>query len=500
MLVSTEEKLINLKRNINFINTFELFENLMNKVENEGDIFQIINIMTDFIVKNKIHLNSEEFNNLAISIDGFINHCNNYEFSNIKMRELYQDIQIQFKNLHTYLINKVKTTVYLFSSDHLNLSKRILNKEYLNFEKLGTNINDSVMGTVRNEITLLIIDKKYYDEFYNEIQNRGFDKVIIYEDIITELYTAAINQYYRNYDYNFLNNTLKVCKEDKDINTLIVGLSYSLFGVEVDLLKEKSINLSLASQDIYYSLKIIEDVINENKSVKNCIIGTAYYSFHFDLSRGSEAYRITDVYYPLFKDTHYYQIPYEQNNDDKQNSFENFVSDEIKTIFDVNGLEKEMMDIYYSKVGLSYFNSDKSRKSGSLIGNTSLGDLSEQQKIALGTDRAISHNKVLKYEETLKENVQIFAQTFKFLNENGVKPIIVVFPTTSYYKENLSPKYKEIFYDKMKYLKENFEFEIIDLFDSNIFNENDCLDLDHLDKEGAIKVTNILNERLFKNK
>ncbi|WP_415782874.1 hypothetical protein, partial [Bacillus manliponensis] len=294
---------------------------------------------------------------------------------------------------------------------------------------------------------------------------------------------------------NYLKNIMEYTKKSVDIDTLIVGLSYSLFGIEAAKLRKQAVNLSLASQDMYYSFKILKELIDKNKSIKNCIIGVAYYSFHFDLSKGSEAFRIKDVYYPLFKDRHHYEILDEQNNRE-HDSLEKFVSNESRILLDINSLESKIMDLYYKNEGLSYFNSHIVRKNASLLGDQSLLDLTVEKKIVLGKDRAQRHNKALKHKETVKENEKVFSDMLKYLNKKNIKPIIVVFPTTVYYKDHLDSAFKEEFYNKLNTFKKEHIFSVVDLFERNDFNENDCLDLDHLDLEGAIKVTNILNNHL----
>ncbi|MES5954327.1 hypothetical protein QCI42_12780 [Bacillus fungorum] len=500
-MIGKEERIKNLKRNIDYVNILNIFENLMKQIESEKEIFQFISIMMDFIIKNQAYLNSEELNNLLVAMEEFINFCNRKEDKSAKVTGLYENIVIQFTKLQNHLKNAIQVNVYFLSSDHYKISEHVVQKEYLQFIKLDPNvdlndINHVKIDVCKNEkMNIFIADTCYVEKFYHEIEELQFDSILIYENVIAELYRAAVHKYFRNYDYNYLNDMINVSKNDENIKTLITGLSYSLFGIEPALLKGNGMNLSLASQDIYYSFKIIKDIINENKSIENCVIGLAYYSFYFDLSRGSEAKRIGEVYDPLFNDGHHYEVSNRKTNI-AHHEFENYVPDVIKIIFNVNELEQKMIDNYYNEVGLNYFNRYMSRKNGSLLGNSSLKDLTEQQKVTLGTERAESHNKIIKYEETAKENTRIFEELLQFLKEHDIKPIIVIFPTTKYYREKLDSNYKKIFYNKLSHFSKEYKLEIIDLFDSDRFNESDFLDFDHLDDTGAKKVTNVLNDML----
>lgn len=59
---------------------------------------------------------------------------------------------------------------------------------------------------------------------------------------------------------------------------------------------------------------------------------------------------------------------------------------------------------------------------------------------------------------------------------------------------------KIIFYLKlMNQLRENYNnLEFLDLADSDIFNDNDFCDYEHLNKSGAVKLSNILNDYIEK--
>lgn len=68
-MIGKEERIKNLKRNIDYVNILNVFENLMKQIESEKEIFQFISIMMDFIIKNQAYLNSEELNNLLVAME-----------------------------------------------------------------------------------------------------------------------------------------------------------------------------------------------------------------------------------------------------------------------------------------------------------------------------------------------------------------------------------------------------------------------------------------------
>ena len=108
--------------------------------------------------------------------------------------------------------------------------------------------------------------------------------------------------------------------------------------------------------------------------------------------------------------------------------------------------------------------------------------------------RANQHNKIFKYKETSIEYREIFKEFFKFLGESFVEPIIIIFPTSSYYLKNIKLEYIKQFDDLIKQIKEE-NIKLIDLREPSFgFDDGDFIDADHLNKKGAIKATNYLNK------
>lgn len=77
--------------------------------------------------------------------------------------------------------------------------------------------------------------------------------VLIYEDLFEKISINVIQEYQYNYDYYYHKNALYKA-QNPNITTIITGSSYGLFGIDSSMLSHE-INLSLASQDLYYSIK-----------------------------------------------------------------------------------------------------------------------------------------------------------------------------------------------------------------------------------------------------
>lgn len=380
--------------------------------------------------------------------------------------------------------------IYLKGNNKFNCIPYILNKRHIIFKgSYNSKVPHSKEENSGDTNILIICKKNYKDDF----QSNYFEKIIDYDELMNYLFLKYRRFYYNNYDYLFLKNAIKVSKK-KDVNSIIVGLSYAMLGINEQALKIKAINLALPSQDLYYSFKISKAVIDRNKEIKNCIIGLGYYSFNFDLSlcKNSESSRIDNVYYPIFKDFHNY------NHCKKMpvKNFSEYIDNRYKSIFDTRKLENCLWNIQSANT-CSYFNSTISRRIYSTLGNISLKKLNESAKIKFSKDRAASHNKLLKYKKTYEEYKILIYTFIKYLNERNVVPVIVIFPALKYYRDELSPDFKNEFYSIINSAASRHCFKIIDLFDSKLFNEDDFMDTDHLNEKGALKVSKIINSKIF---
>ena len=173
------------------------------------------------------------------------------------------------------------------------------------------------------------------------------------------------------------------------------------------------------------------------------------------------------VYYPALGDANDYSLPEEYDG-------------------------KRPLNVF-GRLAKTYFNITRTRKDMKLI-DGELCSLDEQTLITLGRQRAETHNKLIKYKQTAAKYEKLLGEFLEMLQANQVKPIIMVFPATKYYRDYFDKGFKTVFYKSIGILSDNYSFELIDLFDSGQFDLGDYVDFDHLGLEGAKKATRILNE------
>lgn len=306
--------------------------------------------------------------------------------------------------------------------------------------------------------------------------------VIIYEDFLEKISVNIVQEFRYNYDYYYLKNALCTA-QNASITTVISGSSYGLLGIDTSLLSN-AVNLSLISQDLYYSLKGIYSIYNINKNIRNIVLCVGYYYFFSDLSKTQnpdEIQRVSKVYDPLYADIHNCSLlpPPSRNILYKSD------------IFDIQNI----LDLYTQGEYLKgYFHNERPRK----IYATKMWDdkskewnqLSIDEKEEAGKRRASLHNKIIKRENSLLENLKHFQDFLRFCDSENINLLLVVTPSTPYYFNHLLPDYKSKFYDILNEI--DGIIHLLDLAEDTAFLDEDFIDTDHLNEKGAQKLTQLI--------
>lgn len=479
-----------------YLNSKKLLESIINLLSNNkhniNTTIDIVNITADYIQYNNEYSNVEEVDQLADYIVYIIEEFNNREIKLSEVDVIIRKLENYLLNIKSKVINNREVDIYFLGRDKYNIVQNCFSKN-INIINLNNVTNKNIFSLLNNEnINVLILSEEtVYDieEFYIY-----FDEVIKYDQTMNEMFIISEKIYYSNYDYNYLIKSLEKCKS-KDIETIIVGNSYPLTGIEVDLLNSKCISLALSSQDLYYSYKLAKFAIKNNKKITRCIIGAGYYLVNHDLSKSlsdDAISRVKNVYYPILKDKHNSKEVDEIKILNLQNTIDNEI---IQYIFDLEFLNNHFKDLIYRNNN-GYFNCTFTRENNNMLRGYKLSSISEEEKIKLGEFRANQHNKLFKYTDTTKEYNIIFNQFIDMLIQSNVEPIIVVFPNTIYYSRFLDKNYKIEFYKILNKIKEKSNVKIIDFSNEDIFTFDDFIDFDHMSELGAIKITKELNRRL----
>lgn len=315
--------------------------------------------------------------------------------------------------------------------------------------------------------------------------NRWKYKCVIYEDTYKRILENLSSEYYYNYDYDYYHLKYELEKaKTKDIDTLFSGSSYGVFGIDLDSI-DRAVNLSMISQDLYYSLRGIYDVCAVNEGIKNIVLCTPYYYFFSDLSRTQnqeEISRVAKVYDPLFRDVHSCVLL----NPKLDILFKS-------EIFDIPLL---METVVQQECAKGYFSNNRKRKDCETRcwsdKKRSWSDLDEEEKAEAGRVRASYHMEGCKYINSFYENKIYFEDFVDFTAERGINLLLVVPPHSRYYAENITKDCKAAFFDVIN----GKDCHLLDLSEDPRFDEEDYNDADHLNDTGATKMTRIIMDRI----
>lgn len=298
----------------------------------------------------------------------------------------------------------------------------------------------------------IVIASMFFLEINKQLISLGIDK-----KKIVQFYKYGVNEI--EHLFNDINQ--------RNIKIIATGLSYMYNALDTKLSREVTIKLAAPSQDLYHDYNIIKHILNMNiYKIEYVIIGLAYYSFHWDISKSSMNYICTKYMRILNYIT---ETKNKEENIEEYNYF-------------LRQSDKLFIEDYNDIVVTQRFNDSW---------NKTLDEESEK----LGEYQAQIHNKK-GYEQTVKENIIIIKEYLSLLKNYKIKPILIVCPVSEYYYKHFPKRLKDEFNDIINDISKEYDFQIFDYFYSNKFNDNDFADPSHLNRNGARKFTRMLNENI----
>ena len=313
------------------------------------------------------------------------------------------------------------------------------------------------------------------------------------KEYFNELTNIAIKYVMHNYDYNYL-AAMHEKNRTVGTKTIIAGSSHAMNGIVESGIEGGVINFSISSQDLYFDFRHIKKAVEEGRQkIEICIINIGYYMMYWDLSYSKVmSYLVPAVYYPLFKDSHHYQIAEEFDMlKDIEYDREMFADMWIREFVDhwAKGVFMEMSS-YYGE-GLI------TREDSNILGveKVNWNALSDAEKRDVAIERTNDHNSLNTYEHTRRENVILVGEMVEYLIQHDIMPAFVIFPFTKYYNAYIDKEYRM---DIEKILQDlPYPVEFLDMNDyQEMFDDSDYLDSDHLNLQGALKATSLLNDFL----
>ena len=244
--------------NLQFLNTKK--EEIQTLNENN---LCVINELANFISSNTHYENLNTFISLADIIVEFIEKFNSNEINSDELKKYSYNLKIILENLQLELKKLLMINFYFYGEDNLGIIENNLIK--YNIKKIyDENELKSFQLKEKNETDYNIL---VFNKDITHIDTRYFDETIDYSKVGNSLKNLTKILYTNNYDFSYLINSL-IESIQGDAKAIIVGNSYPLVGIEEQLLSKNTINLSMHSQDLYYSYELAKKSISQNKNIK----------------------------------------------------------------------------------------------------------------------------------------------------------------------------------------------------------------------------------------
>lgn len=308
----------------------------------------------------------------------------------------------------------------------------------------------------------------------NEIETPG-DCVVILDDSIWNLEIALTMKefkrffwwddepmrYYGIYQYQHL-------PDKSALECIILGMSYMREGINTKRFCKPALNFSSTAQDIFYDFEMCKYVCADAGNIKYCILGISPYELWYDMSKSPAARKRISYYFPQISDYHHWV-----EGETQLERFQ-YLNQIFTDIFDGTYMD----EIYFWEL-----NQDEE------IWKEKCQIYCKDEKKDIDDVNRVFHKP---YPATFEENVEILRQMKVFLDERGIRLILVIPPYSQTFMNNMDMSmYRKTVSVLNSLLGKNdrmYDFIGDDRFDDNYFQ--DC---SHLNYFGKNLMTDILN-------
>lgn len=256
------------------------------------------------------------------------------------------------------------------------------------------------------------------------------------------------------------------------INTIILGSSHSLYGINPAYFDNSTFNASHVSQSLDFDLEILKKYQDSLTRLRAIVLPISYFTLFSRLEEGPESWRIKNyvIYYginDLPKINNYFEIT--------SNRFRNT----LKRIYRYYILGES--DVTCTKLGWGTTYKSSNAKN---LGSTGFGAAKRHTKF--GSDH---------YYTILAENIALLDKIINWCESRNIKVLLLLPPAYETYRVNLNQEQLKTTVascEKIVQFRNNCKY--LNLIDSTLFKEDDFYDADHLSEIGAKKLSTIIHQ------
>lgn len=385
----------------------------------------------------------------------------------------------ELKNMQKEMLSKIQIVLFVTPTIELNFNS--------NIKKIVIDDQEKCIDIAyENKEELKYLLYMNNEEVSLELEN-AVDIVLTFEDLLegaNECFPIDAFTYDRLYMTAKLN---KIQKENSRI--LLAGSSYTMVGLLEDKMPYPASNVGVNAQDLYYAMLSAKEAIERSDKLDTIVMSFAYYFFFSNMNDNPSDYQLailSKVNYPVYKKLQGYKgelLPIYSK------------AKEIpiyEAILDISLVRY----IYHKAImrdleSMPYFNRINERPAGGML-SYNFREKNDEQNFAAGKARANGHNGSFNLDRGLY-NKKLLDKFLDNMEELNKKVILFVPPATKFYRAGISADMVNAYNQLvMPVVNSHKCCTFIDLFESDKFNENDFQDYDHLNINGANKLSEII--------
>ena len=314
--------------------------------------------------------------------------------------------------------------------------------------------------------------------------------ILFEQAFFDEIKKLLLTYAFDNYDYCFLDEKWRLCHDTKP-DVVMCGSSYMMDGFREDFSESNAINLSISSQDLYYIREVLKRYIKEIKKPDIFVFSGGCYILYHDLSMQSrESITIPRTLYRVYGVSHHKDTNLEFDPARCFNTAYDLLRFDEFLAFADKWTRELIIENGYRYYG-TVMRADKDFVD-TWSGYSSWVDMPEDIKRIAAQKRTDSHNKMKKYTETFEENVGILTDICRICVENGIVPVLTLYPHSSSYMELIDSSYFEELINVMEEIPYPLHYMDMNSY-RDMFTDDDFRDADHLSEAGAIKATALID-------
>lgn len=286
---------------------------------------------------------------------------------------------------------------------------------------------------------------------------------------------------YTEYRLNGMDTMLSFKKQaavnaPRGTDTLILGSSHALSGINPEHLTSMAFNFANVSQSLYYDAELLDRFLVINPSVKTLIVAISYFTLDYSMSNSPEDMR-----------QYFYQRNFNIEPEGNMNptlwkswDFRKY------SLVGLYGVERSFKYLRHNFRNKSIENMQESGWVGN--SNNAKKPLNDQE----GKDRVRLHESIMK-EGLVGYNLGLLGRMSRKMLERSGRLFLVTTPVYASYSAHVNKtRYLEMKKSLEIFCKEN-ECATLNYFTDSRFQAEDFYDVDHLNERGAAKLSRFID-------